>query len=154
MMRPSNVTARPAFMRSWRTAVHRGFRSTRRIAFTAKLATSRTRPRTSTGSSPKVVEAPITRTCDSLAAVLALCLAASAQASSTAAPLTTYVAARAAEMNGDDARSAQLFAAMAAADPADRTIARRAIATAIQSGQAELAISLAKKIPGDQLPID
>jgi tetratricopeptide (TPR) repeat protein len=101
-----------------------------------------------------VVEDPITRTCDSLAAVLALTLAASAQASSTAAPLTTYVAARAAEMNGDDARSAQLFAAMAAADPADRTIARRAIATAIQSGQAELAISLAKKIPADQLPVD
>ncbi len=50
-------------------------------------------------------------------------------------------------MNGDEARSARLFAAMAAADPADRTIARRAIATAIQSGQAELAVSLAKNIP-------
>jgi tetratricopeptide (TPR) repeat protein len=57
-------------------------------------------------------------------------------------------------MQGDEARSAQLFAAMAAADPADRTIARRAIATAIQSGQAELAISLARKLPAEQLPID
>ena len=57
-------------------------------------------------------------------------------------------------MNGDETRSARLFAAMAAADPADRTIARRAIATAIQSGQAGLAISLAKDIPPDQLPID
>ena len=57
-------------------------------------------------------------------------------------------------MNGDETRSARLFASMAVADPADRTIARRAIATAIQSGQADLAVSLAKDIPGDQLPID
>ena len=57
-------------------------------------------------------------------------------------------------MDGDEARSAQLFAMMAAADPDDRTIARRAIATAIQSGQAELAISLADDIPPDQLPVD
>jgi Flp pilus assembly protein TadD len=83
-----------------------------------------------------------------------LSLAASAQASDPVAPLTTYVEARAAEMNGDGARSARLFAAMAAADPADRTIARRAIATAIQSGQAELAISLARNIPADELPVD
>ena len=81
-------------------------------------------------------------------------LAASAQASSSAAPLSTYVEARAAEMNGDEARSARLFAAMAAADPGDRTIARRAIATAIQSGQAELAVSLARNIPADELPVD
>jgi len=98
------------------------------------------------------VEAPITRTCDFLAGVTALALAASA--ANAAIPLETYVQARAAEMNGDEGRSARLFAAMAAADPADRTIARRAIATAIQSGQADLAISLAKDIPGDQLPID
>ncbi len=101
-----------------------------------------------------MAEDPIIRTCDSLAAVLALTLAASAQASDPIPPLTTYVEARAAEMNGDEARSARLFAAMAAADPADRTIARRAIATAIQSGQAELAVSLAKSIPADELPVD
>lgn len=57
-------------------------------------------------------------------------------------------------MQGDEARSARLFAAMANADPSDRTIARRAIATAIQSGQGELAVSLASKLPLDQLPID
>ena len=57
-------------------------------------------------------------------------------------------------MNGDEARSARLFAAMSAADPGDRTIARRAIATAIQSGQADLAVSLARKIPPDELPVD
>jgi len=68
--------------------------------------------------------------------------------------MSDYVAARAAQMQGDEARSARLFAAMAIADPADRTIARRAIATAIQSGQGELAVSLAKKLPLDQLPVD
>ena len=57
-------------------------------------------------------------------------------------------------MQGDEARSARLFAAMAAADPADHTIARRAIATAIQSGQGDLAVSLARRLPLDQLPID
>jgi len=57
-------------------------------------------------------------------------------------------------MQGDEARSARLFAAMAAADPADHLIARRAIATAIQSGQAGLAISLARRLPLNQLPID
>jgi len=77
-----------------------------------------------------------------------------ASAANAAIPLQTYVQARAAEMNGDETRSARLFASMAVADPNDKTIARRAIATAIQSGQPELAISLARKIPGDQLPID
>ena len=70
-----------------------------------------------------------------------------ASAASAAVPLSTYVEARAAEMNGDETRSAQLFAMMAAADPDDHMIARRAISTAIQSGQSTLAISLARKVP-------
>ncbi len=99
------------------------------------------------------MEVPITRTCDGLTA-LALILAIGAPAAAAAVPLSTYVEARAAEMNGDESRSARLYALMAEADPADRTIARKAIATAIQSGQAELAISLAKEIPPNELPID
>ena len=71
-----------------------------------------------------------------------------------ALPLSSYVEARAAEMDGVESRSARLFAAMAMADPADRTIARRAIATAIQSGQGDLAVTLAKEVPPDQLPFD
>ena len=98
------------------------------------------------------MEVPITPTCNRIA--LALTLLASAGAAAATNPLSTYVEARAAEMDGDEARSARLFAAMATADPNDRTIARRAIATAIQSGQAELAISLARSIPADQLPVD
>jgi Flp pilus assembly protein TadD len=99
------------------------------------------------------VEVPITRTCDRFA-ILGLILLATTGVASAAVPLKTYVEARAAEMNGDETRSARLFAMMAEANPTDRTIARRAIATAIQSGQAELAITLAQKIPPDQLPVD
>ena len=83
-----------------------------------------------------------------------MAIAIAAATPSTASPLGDYVQARAAQMQGDEARSARLFAAMAAADPNDRTIARRAIATAIQSGQGELAVSLARRLPLDQLPID
>ena len=85
---------------------------------------------------------------------LALILAAAAPAASAAVPLSTYVEARAAEMNGDESKSARLYALMAEADPADRTIARKAIATAIQSGQADLAITLASAIPPNELAID
>ena len=99
------------------------------------------------------MEVPITRTCNGFTA-LALILAAAGPSGAAAVPLSTYVEARAAEMNGDESKSAQLYALMAEADPADRTIARKAIATAIQSGQAELAISLAKQIPPNELPID
>jgi tetratricopeptide (TPR) repeat protein len=98
------------------------------------------------------VEDLITLTCNRLFVSAALALVTATPAAAT--PLSTYVEARAAEMNGDETRSARLFAAMAMADPRDRTIARRAIATAIQSGQAELAISLARDIPGDELPVD
>ena len=100
------------------------------------------------------MEAPITRTCERFTVVLTLALVAAAGPAFSAIPLSTYVEARAAEMDGDEIRSARLFAAMATADPADRTIARRAIATAIQSGQSELAVSLAKTVPPNELPID
>lgn len=98
------------------------------------------------------MEVPIIRTCNPFAAAVLILLASASPVA--ALPLSTYVEARAAEMDGDESRSARLFAAMAMADPSDRTIARRAIATAIQSGQAELAISLARDIPADQLPVD
>lgn len=71
-----------------------------------------------------------------------------------AASLATYVAARAAELQGDDARSAQLYAAMAKADPANVAIARRAMVILIQSGDFPLAVSLAKRIPADELSFD
>ncbi len=70
------------------------------------------------------------------------------------ARLSVYIDARAAEMQGDEARSARLYASIAAADPADTGIARRAIAAAIQSGQADLAILLARRLKSADLPVD
>src|SRR3954463_15626195 len=111
----SGFIVRRASMNLSRRTVHRAFRSTPRIAFTARHATSRTRPRTSTGSHPKAEEAPITRTCRMKAALLAG-LAAMAAPVAASAPetnagqLSTYVTARAADALGDPARAAVLYA--------------------------------------------
>src|SRR5437588_196033 len=107
---PSSVTARRAFTNSSRArAVKRDSRSTPRIASTARRATSRTRPRTSTGSHPKVAEAPITRTCKWLAGAAAAALALGSSPAFARLSLSdaaqTYVAARAASMSGDQAPS-------------------------------------------------
>ena len=115
---PSSVIARRAFMNlSRETMASRGCRSTRRIASTARPATSRTRPRTSTGSRPKAEEGPITRTCKLLGGAdrwpaLVLPRAGDGRAQRRAGddPALTYVQARAAAMNGDHARSAELLA--------------------------------------------
>ena len=74
---PSSVIVPQAFMNlSKIRPASRGFRSMPRIAFTAKPATSRIRPRTSTGSVPKEAEVQIIRTCSLLAAVAWAALAA------------------------------------------------------------------------------
>src|SRR4051812_15957309 len=99
-------------MNSWMGKVaNRGFRSTLRTASTARPATSRIRPRTSTGSRRKAEEAPITRTCKWLGAtalgLLTLIPApAAARLSSSVDPALTYVQARAAAINGDHDQSA------------------------------------------------
>ena len=66
----------------------------------------------------------------------------------------TYVAARAAALGGDHARSARLFAALAEADPGDSAIVRRAVAEAISAGDTALALRLARKLPAGALGID
>ena len=81
-------------------------------------------------------------------------LATSAPGIAATPSLEAYVQARAAEMQGDGARSAHLYAAMAAADPANNGIARRAIEAAIQSGQTDLAVSLARKAKPADLAVD
>ena len=65
-IRRNSAIVRPASTRSWRTAPARirGCRSTRRIACTAKPATSRTRSRTSIGLCRKVAGGLTTRTCE------------------------------------------------------------------------------------------
>src|SRR6185369_10636991 len=146
-----------AFTNLWTaTTVNRGCRSTPRIASTARRATSRTRPRTSTGSHPKAAEAPITRTCKLLsgAAVAALALVpvpAAARLSSASDPALTYVQARAAAMNGDHARSAALLAALVSTQPDQVDIARKALSEALGAGQIDLSLKLARSLPAAKL---
>ncbi|MDP9086333.1 MAG: hypothetical protein M3N02_06165 [Pseudomonadota bacterium] len=68
--------------------------------------------------------------------------------------LRTYVQARAAEAIGDEARAAQLFAGLASADPADPTIAQRALEGSIAAGDASLALRIARALPPKQLGLN
>jgi tetratricopeptide (TPR) repeat protein len=105
------------------------------------------------------VEAPITRTCRwltgaALAALVLVPASATARisASATAAdPAQTYLAARAAAMNGDHARSAALLAALAESQPAQPDLARKALAEALGAGQMDLALTLIQKMPTAKL---
>ncbi len=65
-----------------------------------------------------------------------------------------YLQARAAAMNGDHARSAELLAALAEAQPDQIDIARKALGEAIGSGQMDLALRLSQRIPATKLPIE
>src|SRR5438270_8253975 len=160
MPAPSSAIARQAFMNSSRAqAVNRGCRSTPRIASTARPATSRTRPRTSTGSLPKAVEDQITRTCKILLGTAAIALAIGASSAAEARlslsdAARTYVEARAAAMSGDHARAAQLLASLAEAQPDQADIARKALSEAIGAGNMMLALSLARNVPAAKLPVE
>src|SRR4249919_776346 len=159
MMAPSSAIVRQAFTSSSKaTVVNRGFRSTPRIASTARRVTSRTRPRISTGSHPKAAEAPITRTCKWFfgAAAAATALGSvPAQARITVSDAArTYVQARAAAMVGDHARAAQLLASLAASEPDQVDIAKKALTEAVGAGQMDLALKLAHTVPAASLPGD
>jgi tetratricopeptide (TPR) repeat protein len=78
---------------------------------------------------------------------------ASANAISTD-PGRTYVEARAAAMNGDHARAAALFAAMAQQQPDQTDLARKGLGEALGAGQFDLALKLARSIPAAKLPTD
>lgn len=67
---------------------------------------------------------------------------------------STFVAARAAASAGDARRAAILYASLAAADPADRVAASRALAQAILAGDMPLALRLAQQQPRGELGID
>src|SRR5262249_37583787 len=112
---------------------------------------------TSTGSPRKAAGVQIIRTCRWLAgaAVAALILSPAPAAARLAAapgdPAQAYIAARAAAMNGDHARSAALLATIAQTQPDQPDLARKALNEAIGSGQMDLALSLAQKIPPAKL---
>ena len=69
-------------------------------------------------------------------------------------PARTYVEARAAAMSGDHARSATLLTALAAAQPDQVDIVRKALGEALGAGQIELALRLARSIPPQKLTSD
>src|SRR4051794_31356125 len=158
---PSSVIVRQAFTNLSRArVVNRGSRSTPRTASTAKPATSRTRPRTSTGSPPKAAEAPITRTCRWLsgAAIAALLVVPAPAAAklkvSPDDPAYVYIQARAAAIAGDHVRSAALLSSLAEAEPANVDLNRRALSEAIGAGNIALALKLAHTIPPAKLSSD
>jgi len=73
---------------------------------------------------------------------------------STGDPALTYVEARAAAMNGEHARAAELLATLADAEPDEVQFAQQALSEAIGAGQMDLALSLAPKIPAAKLTTD
>src|SRR4051794_18808457 len=136
---PSSATAPPESMSSSRREVGRGSRSTRKIASTARHATSRTRPRTSTGSFPKAEEGRTIPTCRLGAGALAArALPVSPGAADARveprSPLDTYVRARAAASAGAlDLASSGYGAALRAA-PDNALIATQALGYAVTAG--------------------
>jgi len=69
-------------------------------------------------------------------------------------PARAYVEARAAAMNGDHARSAELLATIARAAPGETDIARKALAEALGAGRMDLALKLARSTPSANLASD
>lgn len=90
------------------------------------------------------------------AAVAAIALASSPAAArlSISDSARTYVEARAAAMNGDHARAAQLLAALSEAQPGDVEITRKAMSEALDAGEVDLALNLARSIPAAKLTTD
>jgi tetratricopeptide (TPR) repeat protein len=72
----------------------------------------------------------------------------------TSSTAQTYVEARAAAMNGDHGRSAQLLATIVGSQPDQVDLARKALGEAIGSGQMDLAMNLAARIPAPKLPTE
>jgi len=69
-------------------------------------------------------------------------------------PARTYLQARAAAMNGDHSRAAQLLALLAESQPAQTDLSKKALSEAIGAGQMELALRLARNVPTTKLPTD
>src|ERR1700741_2780934 len=141
---PSNVIVRqaPTSLSKIRTERH-GFRSMPKTASTVRPATSRTLPRTSTGLRPRAVEGPIIRTCKALPAALVLgafLVPTPAQAIVSSNAGRTYLEARAAAIEGNHARSAQLLAQLVDTSAASQPITKEALSQAISAGDMKLAL--------------
>ncbi len=161
-------------MSSSRRRAGRGFRSTPRIASTARRATSRTRPRTSTGSSPKAEEGRTIPTCEppvapakagapasgnrrrlslagipAFAGMTACALLAATPAAATldeTSALAAYVRARAADSSGAAEQAARNYGAALALAPENEVLAARALSQAIAAGDRPLALQAARTL--------
>jgi len=69
-------------------------------------------------------------------------------------PARTYLQARAAAMNGDHSRAAQLLASLAESQPGQADLSKKALLEAIGAGQMDLALKLVRKVPLTKLPTD
>src|SRR5207237_2814828 len=98
----------------------------------------------------RAAEDRIIPTCKWLAgaALTALALGSSPAAARIAVSDTarTYVQARAAAMNGNHARAAELLGALAESQPGQVEIARKALGEAIGAGQMDLALNLNRTV--------
>jgi tetratricopeptide (TPR) repeat protein len=81
-------------------------------------------------------------------------VAASAARLTTGDPALTYVQARAAAIDGDHARAAELLADLADTQPGEIQFAQQALTEAIGAGRMDLALSLSAKIPPAKLSTD
>ncbi|MEO7815046.1 MAG: tetratricopeptide repeat protein [Sphingomicrobium sp.] len=103
------------------------------------------------------MEAPITPICRLIAGsalAAALAMPAAAREPGNRDRLTTYVAARAADAQGDPATAARLFADLVRDAPDDNLLRRRAIAEAIEAGNMKLGLDLARAVPIEQTALD
>ena len=104
------------------------------------------------------MEDRIIRTCKALpatAVIAALLIPAPAQAlarSSNAA--RTYLEARAAAIDGNHARSAQLLARLVDNSVANQTVTKQALSQAINAGDVKLALRLVRGLPAAETPIE
>ena len=89
-----------------------------------------------------------------MAAVLFVPVPAAAARLSAGDPELLYVQARAAAMNGDHARAAELLASLAASQSDSTDITKKAIGEAIGAGQMDLALNLVRNIPAASVPTD
>ncbi|HEY7005597.1 MAG TPA: tetratricopeptide repeat protein [Sphingomicrobium sp.] len=89
-----------------------------------------------------------------LAALISAPVPAGAARLSTGNSALTYVEARAAAINGQHARAAELLATLADAQPGEVQFAQQALGEAIGAGRMDLALSLTSKIPADKLSTD
>ena len=94
------------------------------------------------------MEAQIIQTCKSLLLTVAFgALLAPAPAFALSSAARTYVEARAAAIEGNHLRSAELFSQLAGAGSADQAIAKEALSQAISAGDMKLALRLARGLP-------